>query len=186
MTAYTPDMDARLLKYRAAGMSHRQIAAAIGSTKGSVGGRLRVLIAAGRLPATEKKAAFWTPEKIAQFRDLWMTRPDLTRRQIGDILGCTMDAVIGQLDRLDLPRRKSAAPIKETLTHADEPAGIIWQPIAPSFVPPPRQPSQCWYPLWGETTTHRYCDGTQVIGRSYCPKHCGAVFATNHWQAVAA
>lgn len=186
MITYTPDLDARILRYRASGMSHREIAASIGSTKGSVGGRLRTLTLAGKLPATEKKPVFWTPEKIAEFRELWMTRTDLTRRQIGEKLGCTMDAVIGQLDRLDLPRRKGVVPIRDTISPVAEVEDIAWQPIAAPFDPPLRRARQCWQPLWSDVPTHEYCGGTQVAGRSYCAEHCRVVFATDHWRRAAA
>lgn len=186
MTTYTPEMDARLLRYRAVGMSHRQIAAAMATTKQSVGGRLRILATKGRVEREEAKAIFWTPEKLDALRELWTTRPDLTRRQIGQILGCTIDAVIGQLNKMDVPRRKKAVPIIETLTVTDDDADIIWQPVENPVHLPMRRPSQCCYPLWSGQPTHLYCDGTQVAGLSYCEAHCSVVFATDHWRARAA
>jgi len=51
----------------------------------------------------------WTDTRKTQLRELWDRKPQLSAQQIGDIMGCTRNAIIGEAHRLELASRKRGA-----------------------------------------------------------------------------
>lgn len=51
----------------------------------------------------------WSTDKVETLKRLWRT--DKSAREIGCVLGCSKNAVLGKVDRLGLPERQNGRPM---------------------------------------------------------------------------
>jgi transposase len=86
-----------IVKRLAAGASTRAVGAAFGLTAEHVG-RIRMQVTGARL---RPPYAPWSANRIARLRLLW--RRGLSTAEIGQLLGVSKSAVVGKIDRLELP-----------------------------------------------------------------------------------
>lgn len=107
--------------------------------------------------------AHWTPEMHARLEELWAT--GATATEIGRDMGCTKNAVLGQVHRVGLPRRDS--PIK---LEPPKPHRITLHNI---------DPNGCRWPFGhvGEDGFH-LCGEPQAFGKPYCGDHCKRSYTT--------
>lgn len=95
----------------------------------------------------------WTPELIAQLKDLW--EKGESTAEIGRRLGISKNAVVGKAHRLALPSRPS--PIRrQSMVRKKAPAG-------------PR----CQWPIGDPRSSEfRFCEESAAPGKPYCDSHC--------------
>ena len=111
----------------------------------------------------------WTPEAISTLRRLW--GDGLSSAQIGKVLRCSKNCVIGKARREKLESRPS--PIKAPSAAPR----VIRLPRAPVVAPEPElvrrtATEPCCWPM-GEPgeRNFRYCDVISAPGRVYCYDH---------------
>lgn len=131
---------------------------------------------------------FWTEERCEQLRSLWDAGNSAS--VIGQKLGCSRNAVIGKVHRLNLdtrnceqrrvalPRRR--LPPKQRLTLAASAGGVLKSvkpDAAPLFVPGKAcsilEVTGCRWPVAESNVPggHLFCNAVQAPGKSYCPHH---------------
>ncbi len=107
-----------------------------------------------------KVPAGWTPERIELLTSLW--GEGLTVTEIAERLDVTRGAVVGKVDRLQLPKRPS--PIRP-------PRHVQRQRPFPS-TDQPHEPVGCrWIDGDVQEGDWRYCQAPQKTGSSYCEHH---------------
>lgn len=137
----------------------------------------------------------WSPQTVARLLDLWSLGHSTA--VIGWHLGCSKNAVVGKVHRLELiarpspivrGTRKAAKPKRQPIAlpsfpiHAPLPpimlAPFISQPVdlppvLASFVAAPVSGSCCW-PMWGhdQCPTQEFCGARRFkFDSSYCGAH---------------
>ena len=112
--------------------------------------------------------AHWTPEMHARLEELWAS--GATATEIGREMGCTKNAVLGQVHRVGLPKRFS--PIRKELPKLPKlpPARITMHNIAHDG---------CRWPFGhvGEEGFH-LCGEPSAFGKPYCHDHCIRAYTT--------
>lgn len=103
---------------------------------------------------------FWTPERFGQLRGMWIDTK-LSAKQIGQILGCSKNSVMGKVDRA---RKRNELPYRE------EPAPLIERPVHPLSEVGKRD---CRFPIGnpGDEGFHFCRVRVETEGRSYCDEH---------------
>jgi transposase len=86
-----------IVKRLAAGVSTRAVGAEFGLTAEHIGRIRRQLTGARLRPAYAR----WSANRVARLRLLW--RRGLSTAEIGRLLGVSKSAVVGKIDRLELP-----------------------------------------------------------------------------------
>ncbi len=121
------------------GVPLEEIADRIEASRNTVQRYISRFAAGGLLVVRNAK---WGPEMIARLRELWPTGE--TTRAIGDILGVSRCAVIGQRDRLGLPPRPGCGggPRGPRLAGAAELAHALAVTRAARPTPPPLPPKR--------------------------------------------
>ena len=111
----------------------------------------------------------WTPEAIATLRRLW--EDGMPSAQIGKVLHCSKNAIVGKEHRLNLKPRPSPIKAGPRLVKA------VRLPRAPVIHCEPEQVRRratepCCWPM-GEPGRRdfRYCDVISAPGRVYCYDH---------------
>lgn len=202
MTEWNEATRARLCELWGQGLSSPKIGKAMGFSKNAIIGMAHRMGLPARPPAikTKKKPADWPADKKAAFMLMWENEPHLTRKEMGERLGLSLAAIIGQQRRMGLQPRaqqrwRARAATRPTLpkkterqpkpvsdvpaapdTEAPEP--FFLAPLPPVTVFKPRPPGACCWPLWGhnERPTHWYCDGPSLLGLAYCPEHASVAY----------
>lgn len=148
----------------------------------------------------------WNESAILRLRDLWAEGHSAA--QIGRMLGCSKNAVIGKSCRLDLPRRpspvisRSQTPdairrraYRQREPHAPGAAKTLpalpslapraarspFPPPTPAIILPPNLCSRCCYVVDDTRMQQRYCDAPAPLGSSWCVEHARQVFAPDHF-----
>ena len=136
---------------------------------------------------------------MARLTDLWEAGK-LSAAEIGKLLNCSKNAVIGKAGRMGLSARQS--PIKprdcgarpRAIRIKRAPAATLPSLIASATVEPARPVESapvalvrtCQFPLWSrrQRPTHRYCDAP--CKGSWCATHRAVVFTSAQPKALAA
>lgn len=115
----------------------------------------------------------WTDENIERLRAMW--KQGLACSAIGRALGCTRNAVIGKVDRLNLPARVIPCRVIRFASKA--------KPLPKE---PPKQGSvsllalesgMCRYPIGDpKDAAFGFCGCSQKEGSPYCAEHSAIAF----------
>lgn len=143
--------------------------------------------------------SFWTDERITRLRKLWLA-DEMSCGEIGALLGCTRNSVIGKINRLGLsniktgPSPRTRARISRSVTEyrqskKREPRQTtkVQQLLATEPLPPPAETDiarvsfddldsakHCRWPcaeMEGNTAKPIYCGDAKVVGLPYCDHH---------------
>lgn len=146
---------------------------------------------------------FWTEKKVAELIDL--TKRGVRFREIGDILGCTKNAVIGKVHRLGIQtlqpvnkaavvgRRSIAKPKPKPKKPSVERKGGLRVDVTAKYRPPSiniemptpekhlgiklldLEPHHCRYPI-GQGADITFCGQKRIPGWSFCAPCKGVVY----------
>ncbi len=107
----------------------------------------------------------WTPERTGALIALW--NDEIPASEIGRRLGVTKNAVIGKAFRLELTKRRPAAP--PSAGAAPEQDNVIRLDGL--------QTGMCRWPV-GESdgAGYHFCGAAAVDGKPYCPTHCDLAY----------
>ena len=145
----------------------------------------------------------WKDEaNIAKLKALWLQVPALSSNEIARLMGCSKNAVVGKVHRLNLPARpspirrvkdgqpyqpKTQKPVRLAGAYkvpnrngpvAIEAAKAAQAPqLRPLFVPPRVSKHPCCWPF-GEpgTPEFRFCEDMALNGKPYCQPHCDRAY----------
>ncbi|MDX2101093.1 MAG: global cell cycle regulator GcrA-like protein [Alphaproteobacteria bacterium] len=99
----------------------------------------------------------WTPEKVDELTRLWDS--GIPTAEIGRLMGCTKNTVIGKVHRLGLTPRKVMAP----------------KPQAPRLLEL-KGPVCCWPIGHPGTPEFRFCGAPAAPGKPYCAEHVAVAY----------
>ena len=155
-------------------------------TRSAVGGKVRRLL--DREKPVEPKEIFWTPERDALLKELWLS--DTPMPEIAALIGCSIGGAHGQRARLGLPKRQQtngrlhfdftkAAKKKREKTAPQVTDESIWQPLKGRAPVPITEltNSCCHWPLEikDDHNVPMFC-GAVSNGSTYCADHALIAF----------
>lgn len=138
----------------------------------------------------------WTDVTVTRLRQLWSEGHSTA--EIGRRLGCSKNAVVGKVHRLDLPARPS--PIRPAGSGKPRATPRLRCPRLAVLMPlrsVPTEPAQpkparmlpridapvvlgklpyCWPIGQPKTASFRFCEQPNEAGKPYCPEHCGLAY----------
>lgn len=105
-------------------------------------------------------STFWTKDRFDKLCGMW-TNSNLSAQQIGKILGCSKNTVMGKVHR---------ARLRNELPHRKEPEPLLERPPHPLFEV---EPHDCRFPIGnpGDPDFHFCRVRVETEGRSYCEEH---------------
>jgi GcrA cell cycle regulator len=159
--------------------------------------------------ATEQKNIKWPPERADRVRRYW-SEDGLSASQIGELMGCSRNAIIGLVhrngfkkpslgeirsqnakaqpkgdDKKFIPKKKARSkpnPPPKFLIPRNKPMMPVCEPVnAITFWK--LKPWSCRWPIGDPPlNTLRFCGKSVEKGRSYCPSHCDMAYqpSVNH------
>lgn len=211
MIHWTPEEIERLRSLAATGQSGREIADALGTTRGAVIGKASR--SGIKLSGAGKFVSTWSSEDDAKLRRL--LADGCTDSEVAKAMMRTPEAVRGRRERLGLPinrvKKQQAVtpePAKETAFCFADKVRLARKRSMEGFagpkflVPPPvstggerrltlmeMEPHHCRYPLWTgrfDAYASHYCGQRNVVGRAWCAEHVAIVFAVAELSGAAA
>jgi GcrA cell cycle regulator len=127
----------------------------------------------------------WLPSAKERVRELWAT--GMSASQIGDVLGCSKNAIIGVVHRMRLPPRETPPELVGVVRAPRPKRGQAARPKRGAEVAPPPAPARapvryaaCLWPTASPKSKRlpvRFeCQEPRAPTRPYCATHCAIAY----------